>query len=103
MLFDPGDRSIQNLDWRQRQFTLRLLDFARFCNHGSHLGPPSIRLTPLIDAGKLPAIQCRAPVRIKRSDLDRLLEAGYTGVATLSRSVSPSIRDGEIPAPGFHS
>jgi hypothetical protein len=23
-------RSIQNLDWRQRQFTLRLLDFARF-------------------------------------------------------------------------
>jgi excisionase family DNA binding protein len=35
-----------------------------------------------IDRGELPAVHVGRRVRIKRSDFDRLLEAGYTGAPT---------------------
>ncbi len=40
-----------------------------------------------IDQGSLPALRVGRRVRIRRSDLERLLEEGYTGA---SRSASPS-------------
>jgi excisionase family DNA binding protein len=52
-----------------------------------------------IDADTLPAIHVGRRVRIKRTDLDRLLEAGYTGAAATPRTARLSIWDGEIPPP----
>jgi excisionase family DNA binding protein len=54
-----------------------------------------------IDAGQLPAVHIGRRVRIKRSDFDALVEAGYRRTAEAESSGSPdgSIWDGEIPPP----
>jgi excisionase family DNA binding protein len=53
-----------------------------------------------IDAGKLPALHVGRRVRIKRSDFDQLLEAGYhRGPVAAPPATSPSIWDGEIRPP----
>jgi excisionase family DNA binding protein len=47
-----------------------------------------------IDAGSLPAIRVGRRVRIKRSDLDRILEDGYRGTPpTAAASLGPSADD----------
>ena len=47
-----------------------------------------------IDAGTLPALRVGRRVRIKRSDLERLLEQGYTaGGAPTPQSAGPSAED----------
>lgn len=54
-----------------------------------------------IDAGKLPALHIGRRVRIKRSDFDRLVAAGYSGPGTEppAEATNASIWDGEIPPP----
>jgi excisionase family DNA binding protein len=49
-----------------------------------------------IDSGFLPAIRIGRRVRIKRPDLDALLEANYTGS---KGQADEGIWSGEIPAP----
>jgi excisionase family DNA binding protein len=49
-----------------------------------------------IDAGKLPALHVGRRVRIRRADFDQLLEASVVGGA---QAATPSIWEGEIPAP----
>lgn len=47
-----------------------------------------------IDQGSLPAVRVGRRVRIKRSDLQRILDTGYQGtVAEPARSRSPSAED----------
>ena len=46
-----------------------------------------------IDQGSLPAVRVGRRVRIKRSDLDRLLEDGYQGGPPTSRAPEPSAED----------
>ena len=47
-----------------------------------------------IDAGSLPAVRVGRRVRIKRSDLDRILESGYQGSsAAASNTPGPSATD----------
>ncbi|HUY59071.1 MAG TPA: helix-turn-helix domain-containing protein [Solirubrobacteraceae bacterium] len=47
-----------------------------------------------IDAGSLPALRVGRRVRIKRSDLDRILEDGYRGTPPLATDTSgPSADD----------
>lgn len=47
-----------------------------------------------IDAGTLPAVRVGRRVRIKRSDLDRILENGYQGSsAAASNNAGPSATD----------
>lgn len=43
-----------------------------------------------IDQGSLPALRIGRRVRIKRSDLDRMLEEGYTGSDAVSESATGS-------------
>lgn len=69
-----------------------------------------------IDQGSLPAVRVGRRVRIKRSDLERVLDQGYSG-GHASQQVSPSAEDfwggeaigvaepapqhsGELPEPG---
>ena len=54
-----------------------------------------------IDSGRLPAVRLgQRRIRIKRADLERLIEEGYTGKR---REVEPeptsSIWEGEVPPP----
>jgi excisionase family DNA binding protein len=51
-----------------------------------------------IDAGKLPAIHIGRRVRIRRSDFDRLIEAGYIVTAPPAED-TPNIWDGDVPMP----
>jgi excisionase family DNA binding protein len=46
-----------------------------------------------IDAGSLPAVKVGRRVRIRRSDLDRKLEAGRTTPAPPTRPAGPSAQD----------
>jgi len=47
-----------------------------------------------IDAGSLPAVRVGRRVRIKRSDLDRILESGYQGSSPAGSTMSgPSATD----------
>jgi excisionase family DNA binding protein len=47
-----------------------------------------------IDAGTLPAVRIGRRVRIKRSDLDRILESGYQGSSPAASTTSgPSATD----------
>jgi excisionase family DNA binding protein len=52
-----------------------------------------------IDRGELPAVHVGRRVRIKRSDFDRLVEAGYSKAPLRAHeaAVAASIWDGEIP------
>ena len=50
-----------------------------------------------IDSGFLPAIRTGRRVRIKRSDFDRVVEDGYSGLPPTNRSAG--IWEGEIPPP----
>jgi excisionase family DNA binding protein len=43
-----------------------------------------------IDQGSLPALRVGRRVRIKRSDLDRVLDDAYSGGTTATRSESPA-------------
>ena len=49
-----------------------------------------------IDAGTLPAVRIGRRVRIKRSDFDGVVEAGYGGPRPAS---STGIWEGEVPPP----
>jgi excisionase family DNA binding protein len=53
-----------------------------------------------IEQGSLPALRVGRRVRIRRSDFDRLLEAGYTGV---SRSNADATATAEAEAANPHS
>jgi excisionase family DNA binding protein len=47
-----------------------------------------------IDAGSLPALRVGRRVRIKRSDLDRILESGYRGTSPAASNIQgPSATD----------
>jgi excisionase family DNA binding protein len=46
-----------------------------------------------IDQGSLPAVKVGRRVRIKRSDLDRILEEGYRGTGEPARASEPSAAD----------
>ena len=46
-----------------------------------------------IDKGSLPALRVGRRVRIRRSDFDRLLEAGYSGGAASADAAGPSADD----------
>ncbi|HWK17381.1 MAG TPA: helix-turn-helix domain-containing protein [Solirubrobacteraceae bacterium] len=46
-----------------------------------------------IDAGSLPALRVGRRVRIKRSDLERLLEQGYSAGGASRKAVGPSAED----------
>jgi excisionase family DNA binding protein len=46
-----------------------------------------------IDQGSLPALRVGRRVRIRRSDLDRVLAQGYTGVATSHKEASGPTAD----------
>ncbi len=46
-----------------------------------------------IDAGSLPALRVGRRVRIKRSDLERLLEQGYSAGGAARKAAGPSAED----------
>jgi excisionase family DNA binding protein len=46
-----------------------------------------------IDAGSLPALRVGRRVRIKRSDLERLLEQGYSAGGASRKAAGPSAED----------
>lgn len=46
-----------------------------------------------IDAGSLPALRVGRRVRIKRSDLERLLEQGYSAGGATRKAAGPSAED----------
>lgn len=50
-----------------------------------------------IDAGTLPALRIGRRVRIKRSDFDAFVDAGYRGPTT--GDSTEGIWDGEVPPP----
>ena len=54
-----------------------------------------------IDQGRLPALDVGRRVRIRRSDLDKLIEDSYTATPTkrADSDARPSIWDGFVPAP----
>jgi excisionase family DNA binding protein len=53
-----------------------------------------------IDRGELPAVHVGRRVRIKRSDFDQLIEAGYRGSTSRLESASGiGIWDGDVPMP----
>jgi excisionase family DNA binding protein len=52
-----------------------------------------------IDAGTLPAVRIGRRVRVKRSDFDVLVEAGYSGMESGSTAETTTIWDGEVPLP----
>jgi excisionase family DNA binding protein len=49
-----------------------------------------------IDSGTMPAVRIGRRVRIKRSDFDRVVEAGYSGPKP---SPPAGIWEGEVPLP----
>ena len=53
-----------------------------------------------IDAGTLPARRIGRRVRIKRSDFDRVVEAGYSGPTAPQPTVD--VWEGDVPMPEVH-
>ena len=86
-------------DSRQSQWMRAVTTYSTEVANLLKLNPQTVR--NWIDAGKLPAAHVGRRVRIKRADLDALVEAGYRGRAPTDGYTATAFWDGSLMTEAF--